>query len=459
MILEAYQKALGSSTARSELRGWALLAVAAIAIAGIYAVLMIVSRSPGAEKNFSWLLGFFHKGLVIHVVFSFVVWFLAVTGALLQLTAVRIAGGEPRLNGLGRVGLWLSVAAFPLLFGPAFLQSAEASLNNYVPVLIHPAYYAGLALLGAGIVLGVIRLFATVRAASGPLDTVSGNVVRAALVYLVALVCIAAAWWLQRHEAVSGGYNEDLFWGGGHVLQFVNTILLLVVWYILGSVAYGAPLVSDRAHNAAGWLLMLFALLTPAFYIVFGAFSDEQRQAFTDLQYALGPSALLVAVASLAGAAMRGRTSIPWRNPAFQCLFLSMGVFGLGGVFGFYVDGMDTRTPSHYHGMIGGVTLAYMGLFYAMILPVLGRPSAMRKTIAVQIMLYAFGQALQCVGLFMAGAPRKTAGAAQGLESAAEILGMRLNYMGGGLAILGGVLFVIVVGTALLKRPVTANEN
>jgi hypothetical protein len=452
MILVAYREALRRAGGRSELWGWSGLAVASLAIAGVYAVLMIVSRAPGSEQTVPWLLGFFYKGLIIHVVFSFVVWFLAVMGGLMHLSTVRIANGTPPLDRLGRIGLRLAVIACPLLFVPAFLPSAEASLNNYVPVLIHPLYYAGLVLLGLGIALAAVRLLVAARAVPGRLDTVSTAAVRAAIVYLVALVCVAIALALQWNEVVSPAFNDDLFWGGGHVLQFANTILLMAAWYLLGAVAFGEPLVSERVHGTATLLLLLFALVAPFLYGGFDQFSMEQRQAFTDLQYGLGPSALLMAVATLAGVLMRGRKALPWGDPGFLCLALSAAVFGLGGVFGFFVDGADTRTPSHYHGMIGGITLAYMGLFYTLILPLLDRASRWRRTMRVQVALYAFGQALQCVGLFMAGAPRKTAGAAQHLDSAAGIIGMRLNYSGGGLAILGGVLFVIVVGTALLRR-------
>ena len=45
----------------------------ALGVAGAFALLLAISRVPGVETVFPWPLGFFHKGLVIHVVFSFVV--------------------------------------------------------------------------------------------------------------------------------------------------------------------------------------------------------------------------------------------------------------------------------------------------------------------------------------------------------------------------------------------------
>ena len=128
---------LGSAL-RGELRGWCGIAVGSLAIAGVFAFLLALSRIPGIESFFSWPLGFFHKGLVIHVVFSFVIWFLAVFGGLLVVATHAVAGPSPRLSGLGRAAMLAMSAALPLLFVPALLDRGEATLNTYVPPIIDP---------------------------------------------------------------------------------------------------------------------------------------------------------------------------------------------------------------------------------------------------------------------------------------------------------------------------------
>lgn len=142
---------------RRELWAWAAVAVGALAVAGVFAFLIALSRVPGVESVLPWPVGFFHKGLVIHVVFSFVVWFLAVFGALLCLATAAVAGGAPRLAGLGTVGVAAAAVSTPLLFVPALLDRGEATLNNYVPVIIDPLYYAGLVVLAAGVALAAVR--------------------------------------------------------------------------------------------------------------------------------------------------------------------------------------------------------------------------------------------------------------------------------------------------------------
>ena len=75
--IEGFRPSLSSGVAQRELRNWSLIALGALAIAGVFALLLAISRIPGADKLFPWPVAFYEKSLIIHVVFSFVVWFLA----------------------------------------------------------------------------------------------------------------------------------------------------------------------------------------------------------------------------------------------------------------------------------------------------------------------------------------------------------------------------------------------
>jgi heme/copper-type cytochrome/quinol oxidase subunit 1 len=343
--------------------------------------------------------------------------------------------------------------ATPLLFVPALLDRGEPTLNNYVPVIIDPLYYAGLALMGVSMALAVLRLLLNLRRRTvAALDPMPSAMAAAGLVYAVALICFAAAYASLAGDEPSHGFNEDLFWGGGHVLQFLNTLLLIVAWSVLAAHAFGSPAVGRGVILAASGLMVVSVLPAPFFYLLFEPFSADHAEAFTNLQYALAPPTVLVAGAI---AARRNRP-VRWREPAFVCLVLSVTVFAAGGVLGLFVDGADTRTPAHYHGVIAGVTLAFMGLFYVTFLPLLERPLKRGKLLFAQIYLFAGGQLAACIGLFLAGgfgAPRKTAGEAQGLEAMGAIVGMALNGIGALFAVFGGILFIWVVAAALLKSP------
>ncbi|HYN38752.1 MAG TPA: hypothetical protein VES39_05830 [Rhodospirillales bacterium] len=133
-----------------------------------------------------------------------------------------------------------------------------------------------------------------------------------------------------------------------------------------------------------------------------------------------------------------------------------MLLFAVGGTLGLFVDGADTRTPAHYHGMIAAVTLAFFGLFFTTFLPALDRAPGSPRRLRLIVHLFAWGQLAACIGLFVAGghgAPRKVAGQAQGLTDIAAMAGMGLNGLGGLVAVIGGVVFVWTIGSALLRKP------
>lgn len=427
---------------------WAALSAGALAIAGVFALLLAVSRIPGIETIIAWPVGFFHKGLVIHVVFSFVIWFLGCFAMLASLVTCTGTHNHTRLGRLGPIGAVSAIIATPLLFIPAFFDRSEASLNNYVPAIIDPVYDAGLLILFGALGLVALRLLANVSGRQVAGNAFVAAVAGAGLIYASALTCLVLAWGLLAGVPPSHDFYESLFWGGGHGLQFVNTALVIAAWLLLLACVPRHRPVQTAVIAAAMAILVLFAVPMPALYLLFEPFSAEQTQVFTNLQYALGPPAAL-AVLAVAAALPR---PWPWRHPAMACLSLSVLLFTIGGILGLFVDGADTRTPAHYHGVIAGVTLAFMGVFYMVILPRLARPAPSPKWQKIQIHLFAWGQLIACLGLFIAGghgAPRKVAGAAQGLDGLVPVIGLGMNGLGGLIAVIGGIVFIVLIVRAL----------
>mgnify|MGYP001191306917 FL=1 len=138
-----------------------------------------------------------------------------------------------------------------------------------------------------------------------------------------------------------------------------------------------------------------------------------------------------------------------------------MILFASGGIIGIFISGSNVRIPAHYHGCIVGVTLALMGLVY-LLLPKLGNRTPQGRMARWQPSLYGAGQLMHIIGLVWSGGygvQRKVAGAEQVLRSKAEIAGMGLMGMGGLIAIIGGLLFVIVVWKALRAPQSVAKEG
>jgi len=446
---------------RDELRNWAALAIGSLAVAGVMAVLIAVSRIPGIQTFGIWPLDFFAKGLVIHVIFSLVVWFLTIFALLVSMATFEIAGaGEVRLSVFGGIGTIVAGAAYPLLFLTSFDHTSAASLNNYIPVIQHHAYYDGLILLALGVAMPVLRLLVNLPARPLGMPPLPLAMTAGSLIYLVALVCFAIASFLSWGAPLSKELNEVLFWGGGHILQFLFCLLMLTGWFILARASIGEGAIGPDALRVAVLLLAAFTIPGPLLFSRLDMASDEFRSAFRYLQFVMAAPTLMIGVPVLLGIGRaKDSAPLPWRDPAFIALVMSLTLFAVGGVMGNVISGSDTRTPAHYHAVITAVSLAAVGLMLTYCLPALDRTPENSRWLRLQIWLYGGGQLFACIGLFLAGqhgAPRKTPTSFAALTDAA-VVGMFLNGIGALIAVAGGVMFVVTVIRALWpKEPARA---
>ena len=423
------------SSRKTLLRGWSLLAVTSLAIAGLFAILLVVSRIPGMENTVPWPTAFFQKGLVAHVVLSFAVWYLAVLACLVQV------GSNEDVKLCDKAGLYFGVIGTILLLIPTLLDRGEPTLNNYIPIIIDPLYYIGLIIFALGIFFSIIPVFRT--RFKGP------SLKGLGYIYSVSIVAFIFAAIQLSNQPINYDYNEKLMWGGGHILQCLNVILLLTAWsYLANQIKPNYP------FKIATMWLVIASFVGLGFYIIWDVSDQAQTHAFTHLQKILGPPVLIFSIVLLP--TIRDQLkNFKWQDPAILSLWSSVVVFAVGGFLGIFVDGTDTRTPAHYHGVIGGINLAFVGLFYTIFLPMLGREVPSGKLITSQIILYASGQFLFMIGMFIAGgmgAARKVMGTAIDMDSSIAILAARIRDFGGGLAIIGGVLFIYVALKALLKK-------
>lgn len=435
--------------------GWAWLGVAALAIAGVFAILLAFSRLPGVEKITHWPIGFFGNALVIHVIFSLVIWLMAIFGLLVASATAEMAGEHVRGGFLGAVGQALVAFSFPCLFVPAFLDSSAPELTNYIPLIRHPAYDAGLVLLALGVLAPVVRMFLNFPASVRGLSAQNAAIGVGGMIYIVALVCFVAAGAQLQRAGMFDRAREYLFWGGGHALQFVYVCTMIAIWSIVARASLGRSPPIDTAVKASAVALGVASLCGIAFFVAFDAFSPGLHEAFRLLQYALGlPGALFGTALVVTMAVARRAPDSLWRRPAFVTLATSLACYGVGGVMGVLISGSDTRTPAHYHAMVTAVSVACMGLLLTWGLETLDRKPVSERVARFLILCYGGGQIFASIGLFLAGgygAPRKTpAGAAHMVDGA--VVGMYLHGLGALFAVIGGATFVIVAIRAL-RRP------
>jgi hypothetical protein len=434
--------------ARRQAAAWLGLGIAALALAGVFAILLVVARAPGTSSLFP-TQDFFRVALIVHVDQSVLIWFLAFAGVLWAL-----AGGGS--TALGRAAFASAAAGCLLVAVAPFLVDGEPLLSNYVPVLDHSLFLGALALFGLGVLLQVLGYLAGAPRSVRLDDPLAVGALTVAIAALAAAVSLAWTWAELSPAWERKAYFEYLFWGPGHVLQFAYTQLMLVAWIWLAQ-AIGRPLPLAPRWLSALLILGVLPLLTvPLIQGLHAPDSPEARLAFTRLMQ-FGNAVAAVPLGVLLALALTHHGAVPTapeQRPVARALVASLVLFGAGGLLGASIAGVNTVIPAHYHGSIVGVTLAIMGLTYHL-LPQLGLGRAGGRMARWQPVVYAVGQLLHIGGLAVSGAmgiERKTAGAAQGLEGWATQAAMGVMGLGGLLAVIGGILFVVVVLRAFGRR-------
>lgn len=428
---------------------WLILAVLSLACAGILSILLVLLRTPGIEAFIPYH-DFFHTALVAHVDLSVLVWMLSI-GGLLWSTVTHPAYHMAAFTAvsLAMVGA-LFIAITP------FTGESHPLMNNYIPVLQRLPFFLGLALVGCGTLFQlVITLLSTSyiseRARNeghNPLLERNGIYI-SALITLIAAICFMLSYvQLKKLPILNIQYfYEQLFWGGGHVLQFSYTQLMLVVWLLLAGATGIVFSLKERWIAVLLTLNITVILPSPLLYLFHTVESPEYTSFFTDqMRYMGGTSAAIIGI-MLAIDLFRQRKSLIL-SPTTSALLCSLTLFAMGGILAHMIRGVNVTIPAHYHGSIVGISLAFMGLIYY-IAPRLGFGEIKGKMALWQPVIYGGGQFLHITGLAWSGgygALRKTPGALLSSEAKA---GMALMGVGGLIAIIGGILFVIVAFRAI----------
>jgi len=430
--------------------GWLLLSLGALVVGGLFSVLIVLSRTPYFQEIIPWT-DFFHTALVVHVDMTVLVWFLGFAGVLWSLNS------SVRCLKCAWAGLALCVAGTVVISVAPFLGIADPLMNNYVPVLQHPVFYAGLVLFGAGFTLLVLN--GLVFSHSVGL-TISGDgalrfgLYTGLIAAIVSVIMLIVSYFDMPAVASGAYYYELLFWDAGHTIQFMHIQLMLVAWLWMATVTGIGVRLSPRIALFIFAIGLLPVLLTPVVYSMYDLGAAMHKQVISLLmQYGGGLAALPIGL-MLAYSFIKA----DWRNvtvgPEFNALVTSMLLFGVGGVIGYMIHGSNVTVPAHYHGSIVAVTLAYMGITFHL-LPRLGFRAATGWAATWQPVIYACGQLMHVFGLVWSGGygvQRKTAGAAQGLDNIERVISMGIMGLGGLIAVIGGIMFLVIVFKAMWPR-------
>jgi hypothetical protein len=397
---------------------------------------------------------FFKRGLVAHVNLALVAWFYSFVAAMLFLLPSKLAPSR-----LARHSVHISALGVAMMLLAAGLPGARPVLSNYIPVIDHWLFGVGQVLFGAGVLASFMgrRLILRRSTRSAPFEIPGaaqmGLRATAASLVLAAVTFAITAWRITPDLPVDAHY-ELLFWGGGHVLQLCCSVAMVSVWLILLNSALGCSPITEKAAA-----LLFFAMMTPwlsaPLLALQGTWSLGYREGFTSLmRWSIFPVVslfLFACLRQLNRETRAGRLGISaLADPRISGFLVSAALTVLGFALGAGIRGSNTMIPAHYHASIGGVTAAFMTIAYLM-LQALGfsiQTPRLRRLAAWQPAIYGVGQMIFASGFALAGIygmSRKAYGAEQSGRGLGESIGLGVMGIGGLIAVVGGVLFLVVV--------------
>lgn len=444
-----YDLGIRSPNVRGTTKAWLGLGLVSLLAAGVFSILLVLARTPVIQELVP-LIDLFRVALVVHVTLSVLIWLLAVSAATWSLST---SNDTPRWDLFSFV---LAAAGTTVIIVSPFAGAGSPQMSNYVPVLQHPLFFAGLILFVAGICSHLVRSVITRNRLAAQLSgekSLQAGITLSTLLTALAVLAVFASWRGIPSDMSGQVYFEFLFWGGGHVIQFAYTLLMMVAWVVLAHASNCRYELTPRLTLVFLVFLALPVITVPFLYFAHDVTSAGHRLAFTELMKYGGLSCLPL---GLAVAASFWKASRPEGEGLYlrAALVSSLLLFAVGGVLGFMIAGLDIVIPAHYHGSTVAVTIAFMGLTYYL-LPRLGFGPLPERMAFWQPYLYGGGQFLHILGLAWTGGygvQRKTAGTAQGLQGLGEITGMGLMGLGGLVSVIGGLMFLLVAWKSIRNK-------
>lgn len=212
----SYELTVQSPTARDTTTAWLQLGLVSLVAAGVFSILLVLARTPVVQELIP-LIDFFRVALVVHVTLSVLIWLLCISAAAWSLST---ATDRPTWD---RLSFWTAAIGTAIIIVSPFAGAGNPQMSNYVPVLQHPLFFAGLLLFAAGICSHLIRTVVTRNRLATQLsgtDALQTGITLSTMLTALAFVAVFASW--RGIPSDMGGqiYFEFLFWGGGHVMQF-----------------------------------------------------------------------------------------------------------------------------------------------------------------------------------------------------------------------------------------------
>lgn len=424
-------------TAQRFIRLNAVLAVVHLAFGGALSILLALTRWPAVH-----LLGqvAYYRTITAHGLNMLIFWIIFMEIGILYFASTTLLNTRLFSKAMAWISFGLMVAGALLTNVIIFATGrADVMMTSYVPLKAHPGFYLGLILFAVGALVGVANFFGTLyiakrdRTYQGSVPLVTFGATAAAIIAVVALLHGAVAlvptffWSLDLVGQPDAAWYRIVWWGLGHQSQQINVCAMVSVWYLLGALTTGAKPLNQAVCRGAFVLYILFINLASAHHLLVDpGISAGWKIWNTSYAMYLAVLASMIhgfTVPASVEVALRKQghnkglfgwlAAAPWKNPGFSAFFLSLLIFGfIGGITGVTLGTQQIniiahntlRIPGHFHAtVVGGTTLAFMGLAYYVVPLLFQREYPWKKLARLQPFLFAGGLVVMSLGMSFAG--------------------------------------------------------
>lgn len=465
------------------------VAILAFGVASAMALMQALSRAsldlPWRSPQLYYLSVTAHGTLMALV---FTTFFIMGFG---YVVAEDTLGRPVALPRLAWTGYWVALTGTLAVVAAILSGKATVLYTFYPPLMAHPAFYIGAALLIVGSWLwGVVMIRSHVvwrRGHPGEATPLAMHgMLAAVIVWFVCSVGVAAEdlgqlipWSLGLTKTVDPELARTLFWYFGHALVYFWLIPAYVVWYTVLPKVAGGRLFSDPL---ARLVFALFIILSTPVGL-HHQFMDPGIPAgwklfHTVLTFAILFPSFLTAFTVTASLEIAGRLKgatglldwikkLPWGDPLVASVLLSMLLFAVGGVGGAInaAYGMNAVVHNtafiqgHFHLTVGSaVALTFMGTAYWLLPRLTGRALELGLLAKVQPYLWFLGMVLFSISNHITGLmgmPRRIFDESYGGSAIAQSWrGLTSLSAVGGVILFAsaGFFMLVMLGTALAGK-------
>ncbi len=410
-------------------KNWLLLAVSALALSGLFTILLIVARTTKAE--YFLIRDMFTTSLIVHVNLGILVW-------LFSMIMAYFAYRQPQVDKIKKSAFYIAILGTVLITLSPFIGFGQAYQNNYIPIYDNTLFKLGIALFLASVFLNSAKNLSK-----------NTEVLSCVLLVFISFSAFLASYIGIANKTSSHYMFELLFWGGGHVLQFLYTQIMIIAWLAILRVNRINEPFNRKWRNYILMAPVVFAGIS-TFYI----YATQNVETAGYINYFTYQMIIGCGIAAVPFSfAMLGKLR-DLQSYDKLCVLFSVLLFAAGGLLGNVAHArlmegeVTTLIPSHYHGSVIAVTIALMGLGYRMV------GLGYSRAAYIQMLIYSIGQVIYFAGLAILGqhgAPRKTPGI-EGIDVNQMVY--HFMHLGGTLALIGGIMFVVIILRQTAKQKV-----